>query len=104
VHGVVDVSVGSGGYRSAYVASEIPIGKTGVGSIAVGETNFGNRFGGGRFAPHGSQSLGLGLMFNDTAADPNDCRSRLTGEPGPDLRIEDERPHLCHATEARPPQ
>ncbi|HEY2751237.1 hypothetical protein [Phenylobacterium sp.] len=104
VHGVVDVSVGSGGYRSAYVASEIPIGKTGAASIAVGETNFGNRFGGSRFAPYASQSLGLGLRFSNTASAPNDCRPRLTGEPGPDLGVEDERPHLCLATEGRPPQ
>ena len=103
VHGMVDVAVGSGGYRSAYVASEIPVGKTGTASIAIGETRFGNRFGGG-FAPYSSQSLGVGLRFNDAALDSSDCRRRQAGEAGPDMRldpgIEGERARPCHAAEA----
>jgi hypothetical protein len=78
VHGVVDLAVGSNGYRSAYVASELPIGKTGTATIAVRETQFKGRFGGyggGPFAPQTRQSVGLGLSFSGSsdAADPR-CR------------------------------
>jgi hypothetical protein len=103
IHGMVDVALGSGGYRSAYVASEIPVGKTGTATIAVGETRFGNRFGGG-FAPHSSQSLGLGLRLNDAALDPTNCRRGQAGEAGPDMRldprIEGEHLRPCQAAEA----
>jgi hypothetical protein len=102
VHGMVDVAVGTGGYRSAYVASEIPVGKTGTATIAVGETRFGNRF--GRFAPSSSQSLGLGMGFDGATLDPTDCRRRQAGEAGPDMRldprIEGERLRPCQAAEA----
>lgn len=83
IHGVVDVTAGSGGYRSAYVASEIPIGKTGSATISVGETHFGNRFGGRYYGgyPYGATSLGLGLGF-DTSLDPTDCRRLQAGEAG----------------------
>jgi len=86
IHGMFDVSAGTGGYRSAYVAGEIPIGKTGTATISVGETHFGNRFG-GRLYPYGSQTLGLGLSF-DAALDPSDCRRAQAGEAGPDLRFD----------------
>jgi len=103
IHGMVDVAVGTGGYRSAYVASEIPVGKTGTATIAVGETRFGSRFG-GRVAPYSSQSLGLGLSFNDATLDPTDCRRRQAGEAGPgmrlDPRIEGEHLRPCQAAEA----
>jgi hypothetical protein len=73
---MVDVAVGSNGYRSAYVASELPVGKTGTATIAVGETRFDGRAG-GRFAgPYGGpqtrQSLALGLMLG--GADTSRCR------------------------------
>lgn len=48
IHGEVGVSVGTGGYRSAYVASVIPIGENGTLGIAIGQTDFG-KFG----APYG---------------------------------------------------
>jgi hypothetical protein len=79
VHGVVDVTVGTGGYRSAYIRSDVPIGKTGTASIAVGETQFGNRFG-GRFGYGGRQSLGLGLRFDDAALGSGDFRCRQAAE------------------------
>ncbi|WP_372782825.1 hypothetical protein [Phenylobacterium sp.] len=92
IHGVVDVTVGTGGYRSAYVRTDVPIGKSGTASIAVGETQFGNRFG-GRFGYGGRQSLGLGLRFDDAALGSGDPRCRQAigdGELGGfrDLRIE----------------
>jgi hypothetical protein len=82
VHGVVDVSVGTGGYRSAYVRSDIPIGQNGTASISFGETQFGNRFGGrygGQFAPGSRQSFGIGLRFDDAALDPSSLRCRQAG-------------------------
>jgi hypothetical protein len=36
-HGVVEVGVGSHGYRSAYVQTEIPLGEDGMLSLAIGE-------------------------------------------------------------------
>ncbi len=41
IHGVAEVSIGTGGYRSAYVSSQIPIGETGTLGIAVSQTDFG---------------------------------------------------------------
>ncbi|MDC7682503.1 hypothetical protein PQU92_04400 [Asticcacaulis sp. BYS171W] len=35
------VSIGTSGYRSGYVATEIPIGETGTLGIAIGQTDFG---------------------------------------------------------------
>ena len=46
IHGLVDVAVGTNGYRSAYVRSDIPVGQTGTLSIAVGESRFKGRTGG----------------------------------------------------------
>ena len=45
VHGVVDVAVGTHGYRSAYVRSDLPVGKTGTLSIAVQDSQFKGRGG-----------------------------------------------------------
>jgi hypothetical protein len=106
VHGVVDVAVGTGGYRSAYVRSDIPVGKTGTVSIAVGDTQYGNRRG-GRFAQYERQSLGLGLQF-DGAPDPAGCR-RQPGEDAPDLRfdprMDGQRLRSCRSAEMpRSPQ
>ena len=99
----VDVAVGSNGYRSAYVRSDLPVGKTGTLSIAVGETRFNGRSGngyGGRFGGGQSQSLGLGLSLGgDAALDPRDPRCRQFGEERPSLasdqRFEGGRPRAC---------
>ncbi|MDB5427361.1 MAG: hypothetical protein JWR47_1933 [Phenylobacterium sp.] len=111
VHGVADVSVGTGGYRSAYVRSDFPVGKTGTVSIAVEDTQFGNRFGGrygGQFAPGSRQSFALGLRF-DGALDPSDCRRRQAGDDGPDgrfdPRLDGQRLQSCRSADAlRSPQ
>ena len=101
IHGTVDVAVGSGGYRSAFVRSDLPVGKTGTVSIAVGESHFdGAR---GRFPPGygagGRQTLGLDLALGDAALDPRDPRCRRPREDGPDLRddprFEGGRRRLC---------
>jgi hypothetical protein len=85
VHGVMDVTVGTGGYRSAYVRSDIPVGQNGTVSIAVQDTQYGNRYG-GRFAQYGRQSVGLGLRF-DGAPDPADCRRRQSWQDAADPRF-----------------
>lgn len=106
-HSVIDVAVGSGGYRSAFMQTELPVGKTGTVSIAVGETHFDGRLGGrfgDRFGPQGSQTLGLGFGLGDAALEPRDLRCRQAGEQGPDPRLdprlEGGRPRPCHTAEA----
>jgi hypothetical protein len=108
VHGVVDLAVGSNGYRSAYVRSELPVGKTGTLSIAVGESRFNGRgyyggYGGaygGRFGAGDQQSLALGLSLGgDAALDP---RCRRAGEERPDPRFESGRPLACQTAGERP--
>jgi hypothetical protein len=99
VHGVVDVAVGSHGYRSAYARSDIPLGKTGTLSIAVGETQGrgvygyggpygygygGHGYGGYGSQPYRSQNLALGLAFGGAGQDAN-ARCR---DPGSRHRID----------------
>lgn len=72
-HGVVDVAVGSHGYRSVYVRSDLPIGETGTLSIAVGETRGGRGLGPGYGPEFGGSGFGAGRI------DPRGpgCRSRV---------------------------
>jgi len=44
VHGGAGVSVGTGGYRSGYVYSLIPVGDTGTLGIAVSQTDYGKNY------------------------------------------------------------
>lgn len=56
VHGVVEVGVGTGGYRSVYVRTDMPLGESGHLSLAFEDTNY------GRHAPyryHRGGPLGL---------------------------------------------
>ena len=64
VHGEVAFAVGTGGYRSAYVRGDFPVGKSGTLSVAVSESRFK-----GRFDPVQRQRLGLGLNFTGAAPD-----------------------------------
>lgn len=43
IHGEVGLGVGTGGYRSGYVITHIPIGETGSATIAFGKTDYGKR-------------------------------------------------------------
>jgi hypothetical protein len=74
VHGEAGVSVGTGGYRSGYVSSLIPIGESSTLGIAVSQTDFGKHGGGYGYGGYGggygdgwgrrggtSQSLALSL-------------------------------------------
>lgn len=42
VHGMVSATIGTGGYRSAYVSTVIPLGETATLGLAVGQTDYGN--------------------------------------------------------------
>lgn len=82
VHGEVGVAVGSGGYRSGYAVSVMPVGQTGTLALAVSETRFGKMGGGypgGRdgFAPGRRQSVGMSLSLGEAARDG--CRGRARG-------------------------
>lgn len=82
VHGQVGVAVGSGGYRSAYAVSVMPVGKTGTLALAVSETR-GGKYGGpegyygrGGYGGYGAgtrQSIGLSLGLGTEGRDG--CRS-----------------------------
>jgi hypothetical protein len=65
VHGMVEVGVGSGGYRHAFAAVQGPLGDSGTLSIAVDESRFRDRFGGWR-----SRQFGADLAFGAAAQDP----------------------------------
>jgi len=43
IHGEVGVSIGTGGYRSAYGTAVVPLKNDGVAIISVGSTDFGSR-------------------------------------------------------------
>jgi len=62
VHGEVAVGIGTHGYRSIYMRSDMPIGDSGMLSVAVQDTR-----GGGRFGRYGGQDLGIGLAFGGAA-------------------------------------
>jgi hypothetical protein len=115
VHGMVDVAVGTNGYRSAYVRSDVPVGKTGTLSIAVGESKFdGRAYGGygggygGRFGGVDRQSLALGLSLGGSTLDPHDPRCRMAREDAADgrydPRLEGGRLSTCQAAGARTSQ
>jgi hypothetical protein len=108
IHGMVEVAAGTNGYRSAYVQSDIPVGKTGTLSVAAGETRFDGRvrgYGYG-YGPANRQSLSIGLALGGgEALDPRDPRCRQFRDDradfGPDARFGGARSHGCR-TEALP--
>lgn len=88
IHGQVGVAVGTGGYRSAYVQSDIPVGRNGNLSLFVQQTQggrghgdgygYGNGYGYGYegaydYGGHSGRSLGLSLDLSGPAR-PADCR------------------------------
>ncbi|WP_426011026.1 hypothetical protein [Caulobacter sp. DWR2-3-1b2] len=63
MHGEAGVSVGTGGYRSAYVSTLIPIGEASTLGVAVSKTEYGKNgrgYGGGYGGGHGYDGLGYG--------------------------------------------
>lgn len=107
VHGQMGVSVGTGGYRSAYAQTDIPIGRTGLLSVAVAESRSNPSYGGyslygsdplqsagglgyGGFSGHGAhfgssngvrQSFGLSLQMGDGEGRGR-CRGAANSGPG----------------------
>lgn len=68
-HGEVSVAVGTGGYRSLYARSTMPVGETGQLTVAIEDTKFG-RNGGYGYGPYGYRDRGgqrLGLAFSSAA-------------------------------------
>jgi hypothetical protein len=123
VHGVVEVAVGNHGYRSAYVRSDFPVGKTGTLSIAVQDTRFNGRvgpygyggygYGGYGSEPYRNQSVALGLAFGGAGRDSDGrCRDvgtrrhhidpMLTGPMG--LGPGDDRPYACDRSNQPAPE
>jgi len=99
IHGQVGVAVGTGGYRSAYVQSDIPVGRDGNLSIFVQETQGGRGHGYGcgsgngydsgyGYGAHPGRSLGLSLDLSGPGR-AADCRqgpwdrTAQRGEPAP---------------------
>lgn len=80
IHGEMGVAVGTGGYRSAYVASTIPLSKEATLSVAVSETRgrglgYGYGYPGGYGSGLGSRgSFGVGLALGEAASDGRACR------------------------------
>jgi hypothetical protein len=80
VHGSMGVSVGTGGYRSAYASTLIPVGETGTLGIAVSQTDYGKHgrgygygygdpmgYGGyGGWGPRGGRSQSVALSLDMT--------------------------------------
>ena len=62
-HGEVSVGVGTGGYRSAHVRGDFPVGRTGSVSVAVGQTR-----GGYGWGPRGYSDFGMGFDYASRAA------------------------------------
>jgi len=60
VHGEMGVSVGTGGYRSGYVSSLIPIGERSTLGVAVSKTDFGKHGGGYGYGGYGGYDGGYG--------------------------------------------
>jgi hypothetical protein len=78
IHGVVEVGVGSNGYRHAYGRADMPIGDTGTLSIAVDQTRFNGRYGGryyGGGRGYGADTFSLGASWRSGDLTDN-CRPR----------------------------
>lgn len=91
IHGQVSVSVGTGGYRSAYVSSVIPVGENGLLGIAVGQTDYGNNrvygygYDGYGYDPYGYDDYayggyGYGVPYRNRAPFNNTMWSRRGGK------------------------
>jgi len=83
MHGSAGVSVGSGGYSSAYVSTLIPVGKTGTLGLAYSQTDYGNNpvygygRGYGRYRHGGGRSQSVAVMLDmsggQDASTPEGC-------------------------------
>jgi len=92
IHGEAGVSIGTGGYRSAFATSVIPIGQNGTLGIAVRQTDFGKSgrlsYGWGRHNGS-SQSVALSLdLSGDDVTDTDTPRGCAPGFRAGDRYIE----------------
>lgn len=107
VHGQVGVAVGTGGYRSAYMQGDIPIGRNGTLSLSVQETQFGrgrgyaygNGYGHGYGSGYGyggqtGRSFGLSLDFSGQGPS-GACRQRSWERAAPRRGPDNSRLDRC---------
>ena len=110
IHGEAGVTIGSGGYRSVYVATVMPVGDGATLGVAASDTHFGNTNRG--WARGGNrQTLGLSLAAGDPhAPGPPDGCLQVGGrfvEPlwAAQLRGPDDHCSLRHGDQtAQPPR
>ncbi|TAL32908.1 hypothetical protein [Phenylobacterium sp.] len=76
VHGEVSVGVGTGGYRSVYVRTDMPLGETGRLSLAFEDTRYG-RSGG----PYGHYPYGAGAFAGPIDRQRCDLEEMSAGRP-----------------------
>lgn len=76
IHGEVGAAIGTGGYRSAYAVTVIPVGQTGELGIAYGESRFSGRKGRGGGGSSKSLSVSLSLDKPLVSSSPEDCIPR----------------------------
>ncbi|MEW5686772.1 MAG: hypothetical protein AB1942_17785 [Pseudomonadota bacterium] len=88
IHGEVSVGVGTGGYRSVYARTEMPLGESGRLSLAFEDTRFGRGRGYG-YAPGRFDRFGAGLSFG---ADRQRCDLEGLTPPRP---MDDGRASRC---------
>jgi uncharacterized membrane protein YgcG len=107
VHGEAGVSVGTGGYRSAYAISAFPVGKTGTVTLAVQDSRSGRNGGwgyGGGYGGYGGfrggdrQSMSAAFSLGDST--DGACRRRALGDAAyGDLDLDRTRP-ACRSSDA----
>lgn len=86
IHGEIDLSVGTGGYRSGSVTAVIPVGKSGTLGLSYGQTEFGDSYGYGR-SGYGYEGRGYPPMSFDASRDgrtmnPTGCASGVRDGAG----------------------
>jgi hypothetical protein len=109
IHGEAGVTFGSGGYRSVYATTIMPLGDNAVLGVAASDTHFGNNRSGWNRAGGNRQTLGLSLAAGDPhAAGPPDGCLQVGGrfvEPlwAEQLRGPDDHCSLRHGEEITQP-
>jgi hypothetical protein len=71
VHGVVGVGFGTGGYRDAYVAATMPVGKTGELGVAIEDTQLSKPF------KIDQRRLAVNLALGGASNAPADCAEAI---------------------------
>ena len=90
VHGSMGVSVGTGGYRSAYASALFPVGENTTVGVAVSQTDFGKRggfyadpyYGDGYYSGYGGYGYGPGYGRVRGGSQQSVALSVMTGAGG----------------------